>query len=80
MIGVTPDAESAARVSCAVERVRSALAPWQARTSYLNFTEMARPDGELFDAATLRKLRRVKAANDPVGIIKANYDVRGTNE
>jgi hypothetical protein len=60
--------------------VRSALAPWQARTRYLNFTEMARLDAELFDAATLRKLRRIKAANDPAGIIKANHDVRGNSE
>ncbi len=74
-IGITPDADSVARVSDAVEQVRAALAPWQADTCYLNFTEKARTAAELFDQRTLRELRRVKAAYDPAGVIKANHEV-----
>jgi UDP-N-acetylenolpyruvoylglucosamine reductase len=74
-IGITPDADSTARVTSAVERVRAALAPWQASTCYLNFTEQARSDHQLFDPPTLHALRRVKALYDPARLIKSNHEV-----
>jgi hypothetical protein len=63
------------RVTSAVERVRAALAPWQAGTCYLNFTEQARSDRQLFGERTLRALRRVKASYDPASLIKSNHEV-----
>jgi UDP-N-acetylenolpyruvoylglucosamine reductase len=74
-IGITPDASSMAQVTSAVEGVRAALAPWQADTCYLNFTEQARTGRQLFGQRTLQALRRVKALYDPAGLIKANHEV-----
>ena len=74
-VGITPDADAGARVTGAIERLRTALAPWTAPTCYLNFTETTRADRELFDVGTLQALHRIKAAYDPAGLIRANHDV-----
>lgn len=71
---LTPDELSAKVAHFALDRLRDALRPWGAATSYLNLTE--RPGGAPFaDEATLDRLRRVKALYDPADLVRGNHPV-----
>jgi FAD/FMN-containing dehydrogenase len=64
-VGLPADEEAAAAVDADVDRVLAALAPWQARRTYFNFSE--RPVGaeRLYGELTLRRLRAIKGRVDP---------------
>jgi FAD/FMN-containing dehydrogenase len=70
---IVPDADAAAAAHQSLDAVRTALAPWQAESTNLNFVE--RPGARVFPAATLRRLRAVKTAYDPGDVIRANHPV-----
>jgi len=71
---LTPDEASVTSANFLLNRLRDALRDWTAPTSYLNFAE--RLGGAPFaDAATLDRLRRVKAQYDPADLVRANHPV-----
>jgi hypothetical protein len=41
----------------------------------MNFTERRADPGELFDATTYERLRRVKVAYDPDDVIRGNHSI-----
>jgi hypothetical protein len=76
--GITPDPASAAAARAALHAIQAALAPWSAGALYGNFSESPRPADALFDAATLARLRTVKATYDPDDRIRANHPITPT--
>ncbi|MET7396093.1 FAD-binding protein [Dactylosporangium sp. NPDC005572] len=54
-------------------RVVDAMRPWAEDRAYLNLTETAIDTALAFDAATWARLRAVRAAVDPGGLIVANH-------
>jgi FAD/FMN-containing dehydrogenase len=73
-VGIAPTAEAAAAVRASVARVMSALAPRRAAQSYINFVESAWAADTLWDDG-LERLRAVKRAYDPTGLIRSNHPV-----
>jgi hypothetical protein len=75
-VAVLPDPALAPAVGGAVEGVRSAMAPWAAERTILNFTETPHESESFFGAETLARLRQVKADRDPGDLIRAHQPVR----
>jgi hypothetical protein len=71
-IAMTPDMKQA--VESAVEQLRERLAPWDAGTEYLNFSEKRRAPKRIFNGSTSR-LAAIKAAVDPGDVIRSNHPV-----
>ncbi|MBM7506006.1 FAD-binding oxidoreductase [Agromyces aurantiacus] len=64
-------------VIASLGRLFARIEPWRAPVAYLNFTE--RPEtGERFfgDDGRLARLRALKSAIDPAGVIRSNHPVR----
>jgi FAD/FMN-containing dehydrogenase len=74
-VGIAMDAEMKAAVQAYVAKVQDALAAWSAGRSFMNFTERRADPGELFDATTYARLRRVKAEYDPDDVIRGNHSI-----
>ncbi len=74
-VGIAMDAEMKAAVQAYAARVQDTLAAWSAGRSYMNFTERRADPGELFDASTYARLRRVKAEYDPDDVIRGNHSI-----
>jgi FAD/FMN-containing dehydrogenase len=55
-------------------RVRQVFAPYEAG-HYLNFTEQTATPDAFFDAATIRRLRALKAGVDPQNLFMANHQI-----
>ncbi|MGZ6728750.1 MAG: FAD-binding oxidoreductase [Gaiellaceae bacterium] len=72
-VGIAPTPEAAAAVGRHVEIVKDSMSPWAARQMYLNFAETRRDPGTLWTEQAHRRLRRIKAAVDPTGRIRANH-------
>lgn len=72
-VGIVPDPALAPAVSAAVDAVREALAPWAAERDYANFRETSVPAARLWPADALDRLRAVKAAYDPQGVIRTAH-------
>lgn len=72
-VGIVPDPALAPAVSAAVDAVREALAPWAAERDYANFRETSVPAARLWPAGALDRLRAVKAAYDPKGVIRTAH-------
>jgi hypothetical protein len=71
---LTLDEASFAAANVHLDRLRDTLRDWTAPTSYLNFAE--RPgNGPFADAATLDRLRQVKAQYDPTDLVRGNHPV-----
>jgi hypothetical protein len=62
-------------VRAAVESLRARLEPWEAPHTYLNFSEGRRPASAHFTEAAHHRLRKVKAAYDPLGVVRSNHPV-----
>ncbi|WP_350348816.1 FAD-binding oxidoreductase [Agromyces sp. G08B096] len=56
-------------------RLFSAIEPWRADVEYLNFAEHRRDPRRLF-GDRLERLREIKRAVDPTGVIRSNHPVR----
>lgn len=64
-------------VTASLGRVLSQIEPWRAELDYLNFAEGAGEDpARFFDAATLDRLRALRAELDPTGVVRANHELR----
>jgi FAD/FMN-containing dehydrogenase len=74
-VGFAPSAEAAEAVHASVEVVRTALAPWEAGHTYLNFAETRRDARSLFTEQAHHRLRRVKAKYDPANLIRSNHPI-----
>ena len=74
-VGSTPVPELAGPVTAQVEAIKSALAPWAARQTYLNFAETQHPAAPLWTEHAYQRLRRIKAAVDPANLIRDNHPV-----
>ena len=74
-VGIAPTPEAQAAVRSAVVRLRKRLEPWQAKHTYLNFSEGRRPAETHFSQAAHHRLRKVKAAYDPLGVVRSNHPV-----
>jgi len=73
--GFTPFPEAAEAVHATVHAIRSALAPWEAAHTYMNFAESRRSAQSLFTEQAHHRLRRVKAAYDPADLIRSNHPI-----
>ncbi len=74
-VAVLPDPALAPVVEGAVRSAMAAMAPWRAPRTFLNFAESPHDAESFFDAGTLERLRRVKAAHDPHDVIRAHHAV-----
>ena len=74
-VGIAPDPGARAKVMGHVDVVAQRLAPWRAERAYRNFAEAPRPAAAFDGEETLARLRRVKAAYDPQGLIVANHPI-----
>ncbi len=73
-ITATPELEAAVRSDLAA--LRDALAPWATEREYLNFAEVpGREPSRLWEAETYARLRAVKRAIDPDGVIVSNHPI-----
>ena len=61
-------------LAASLGRLLSRIEPWRADVDYLNFAEHERPAERLFGDRTDR-LRAVKEAVDPTGVIRSNHPV-----
>lgn len=73
-LGVIPDEAAGAAVGAALRAVRDGMLPWRAG-DYPNFVEEPTDASRFFDAATWRRLRRVKADHDPSDLFRGNHHV-----
>lgn len=74
-VGAIPVPEAASAVHAAVGAVGRALAPWDAGRAYLNFAETPCPGDTLFGPDVHARLRGIRGACDPTGILLANHQV-----
>ena len=74
-VGIAMDADMKAAVQAHAAKVQDALAAWAAGRSFMNFTERRADPGEIFDATTYARLRRVKAEYDPDDVIRGNHSI-----
>jgi len=72
-VGLASTPESARLVAEHVAAVREALRPWVNGREYRGFREGPAPAGAFYPPDVLARLRAVRAAHDPAGIIKANH-------
>jgi hypothetical protein len=73
--GLTPTPESVGPVAGQVAAIKQALAPWTAPQMYLNFADTQRDPASLWNPETYDRLRSIKAAVDPLDVIRANHPV-----
>ena len=74
-VGIAPTPEAKHAVEDAIGRLRSALEPWEAEHTYLNFAESRRSATTLFSDASYYRLRRIKAIVDPADLIRSNHPI-----
>jgi hypothetical protein len=74
-VGFAPGEEAARAVERAVFDIWTALAPWAAEHTYMNFADSRRRASALFTGPALARLRDVKAAYDPDDVIRSNHPV-----
>ncbi len=74
-VGMTPVPELEVPVRAQIEAVKTALAPWTARHMYLNFADGGRDPATFWSEPAHQRLRRIKAAVDPDGLMRANHPV-----
>ncbi len=74
-VGIAGTEEDKLRVELHVERVQDALTPWEAGTTYWNFTEKRVDEQAFFPRHTVQRLRRVKAMYDASNVLQANHEI-----
>jgi FAD/FMN-containing dehydrogenase len=74
-VGMAMNADMSAAVQAHAARVQDVLEAWSADRSFMNFTERRADPGDLFDAATYARLRKVKAEYDPDAVIRGNHSI-----
>jgi FAD/FMN-containing dehydrogenase len=74
-VGIAADQRLAEATRAALERLRSALSPWDTGRTYLNFTDRPVDPATLFEPGVYARLREVKAAYDPGNLMRANFQI-----
>jgi hypothetical protein len=74
-VGMAPDPSAKAAVHEAIRRVQSALAPWEARHMYLNFSDRRKDVRRLFPFDVYRRLAVTKARWDAGELFKSNHPI-----
>jgi FAD/FMN-containing dehydrogenase len=74
-VGMVPDPSLAGPLGMQVSAVRSALEPWAAPRDYSNFREVKVDASRFYDEPTLTRLRAIKRAYDPDGLIKTGHEL-----
>jgi hypothetical protein len=74
-VGVVTGAEAAMAIDASLTELLDAMSPWDAGTGYLNFVETRDHPRRFFDTATYGRLKAVKAAVDPDGVVLANHPI-----
>jgi FAD/FMN-containing dehydrogenase len=74
-VAVAPDAEAARRGQADADRLADALSPWSNGSPYLNLTEQAVDMSTAFGAEAWARLRALRAAVDPAGVLRANHPI-----
>ena len=77
-VGMAGTEEDKLRVEMHIERVQDALAPWEAGTTYWNFTEKRVDPQAFFSRHTVQRLRRVKAKYDASHTMRTNHEIAPT--
>jgi FAD/FMN-containing dehydrogenase len=72
-VGMAPTPEHVTAIAEHVDELRDALRPWTAALGSLNFADTARDPDTLWSEESLARLRQIKAARDPDGLIRANH-------
>jgi FAD/FMN-containing dehydrogenase len=72
-VGIAPTPEAKAAVHATVAGLMSALEPWQADHTYLNFAESRRDPRTLWPETVHARLKRIKATVDPEDLFRSNH-------
>ena len=72
-VGMIPFPEARTPVAQAIHAFMTALEPWQAGHTYMNFAEGRRDPLTLWTEAAHRRLKRIKAQVDPENVIRSNH-------
>lgn len=78
-VGPAPEPAVADAVAAHLAKVTDALHPYDAGTRGFNFQDARVDAGTFFDAATLARLRAVKAQVDPGNAIRGNHELAPTS-
>jgi hypothetical protein len=79
-IGIVSTPELEAPVRTQVQAVKDTLAPWAAKSMYLNFAETHRDAATFWTEQGYHRLRRIKTAVDADDVIRSNQPIRPTND
>jgi hypothetical protein len=76
-VGMAPNPEIAAAVHQAVDRVKTALAPWESARTYFNFAERQVGGARLYPLKTytFQRLRKIRATHDPTEMFVSNHPI-----
>jgi hypothetical protein len=74
-VAVAPDTEAARRGQADADRLADALSPWSNGSPYLNLTEQAVDVSTAFGAEAWARLRALRAAVNPAGVLRANHPI-----
>lgn len=74
-VGIAPTPEAARQTIHDVERVLTALAPWDSGRDYSNWRETRATGERLFSPETYARLREIKAEVDPDDLIRSHHPV-----
>jgi hypothetical protein len=77
-LGVPVDAEAAAAIEAEFTALRAALQPQLSGRAPFTFLSATDATGRAFPPDTLARLREIKKARDPQGVIRSNHPVRTT--
>jgi hypothetical protein len=72
-VGVTPHRATELKVLAHIDVVQQAMRPWTTRLQYANYVERHGGRDRFHDAATLARLRQVRAAYDPDGRFSGSH-------
>jgi len=73
--GLVTGPEAAIALDAHLRRVTAALAPFGHGRAYLNFAMAPADPASFFEETVLQRLRRIRAAVDPAGVLRANHPI-----
>ena len=74
-VGMAPTPEAKERVERHIDTLIEALQPWDAGSVYFNFADRPTDANRLYPEHVEHRLRRVKAAYDPSGLIHSSHAI-----
>jgi FAD/FMN-containing dehydrogenase len=73
--GIPVNPEITAAIHVGLATLSDALAPWDAGSAYLNFTEETVDPALFYSPEAYARLRRIKAEVDPAGLFRGNHAI-----